>query len=236
TADGSLYGAEALIRWENKELGIVPPTQFISVAEEVGLMSSLGALILQRTCSEFSQVIEKGGKAAEDLFLSINISVKQMLEKDFKEQLLKAVDGTYNLRRKNITVEITESFFIDEIEYILPLLQEIQDAGITISLDDFGTGYSSLSILRTLPIDELKIDMSFVNNIITNEQDSKMIHSIIDMGHKMNMKVLAEGVEDRGQLALLDAYGCDLYQGFYFSHPLRPDDFLQFLERHPPKK
>ncbi len=234
-ADGSLYGAEALIRWENEALGTVPPVQFIGVAEEVGLMSSLGALILQRTCSEFSRIIEKGGKAAEELSLSINVSVKQIVEKDFKEQFLKAVDAVSHLRRVNVTVEITESFFIDEIEYVQPLLQDISDMGITISLDDFGTGYSSLSILRTLPIDELKIDMSFVNNIINNEQDSKMIRSIIEMGHKMNMKVLAEGVENREQLLLLDSYGCDLYQGFYFSRPLRPDDFLAFLQKHPPR-
>jgi diguanylate cyclase (GGDEF)-like protein len=233
-ADGSLYGAEALIRWENEALGIVPPSQFIGVAEEAGLMSSLGALILQLTCSEFSRIIEQGGKAAEKLSLSINVSVKQILERNFKEQLLQAVDAAPHLRRVNVTVEITESLFIDELEYVQPLLQEIRDIGITISLDDFGTGYSSLSILRTLPIDELKIDMSFVNNIISNEQDSRMIHSIIEMGHKMNMKVLAEGVENREQLVLLDSYGCDLYQGFYFSRPLRPDDFLAFLQKHPP--
>lgn len=234
-ADGSLCGAEALIRWENEALGTVPPAHFISIAEEVGLMSSLGPLILQRTCFEFSRIIEKGGRVAENLSLSINISVKQMVEKGFKEQLLQAVDGAPHLQRVNVTVEITESLFIDEIEYVQPLLQEIRDTGITISLDDFGTGYSSLSILRTLPIDELKIDMSFVNNIINNKQDSKMIHSIIDMGHKMNMKVLAEGVETREQLVMLDSYGCDLYQGFYFSRPLRPDDFLAFLQKHPPR-
>lgn len=229
--DGSIHGAEALVRWQNPDLGFVPPDQFISIAEQSGLMSQLGDFIIERSCAEYSQIIKGSGEYGLELSLSINISVKQIIEKDFQNKLMKMLEK-YQLKRDRITLEITESLFIDELDYILPLLREIRATGVTISLDDFGTGYSSLSMLRTLPIDELKIDRSFVSNINEVEQDSKMANSIVGIGHTMKMSVLAEGVEDENQFKLLKSYGCDLYQGYYFSRPLSAEDFLVFLMKN----
>ncbi|MGL1931551.1 MAG: EAL domain-containing protein [Desulfotalea sp.] len=226
--DGSIYGAEALVRWQSPELGLVPPDQFISIAEESGLMSQLGDFIIERSCADYSHIIQTSGECGTKLSLSINISVKQIIEKDFKNKFMQMLEK-YQLKPNRVTIEITESLFIDDLDYILPLLREIRATGVCISLDDFGTGYSSLSMLRTLPIDELKIDRSFVSNINEVEQDSKMARSIVGIGHTMMMNVLAEGVEDENQLKLLKSYGCDLYQGYYFSRPLSTEDFLVFL-------
>lgn len=228
TNDGELYGCEALVRWENDELGFVPPDQFINIAEEAGLMQELGVFILQKSCSDFAKILEECPPLKDKLRLSINISVKQMLEENFKDLLIGVIDQN-KLARGQVTIEITESLFIENLDYILPLLNEIQGIGIVISLDDFGTGYSSLSMLRALPINELKIDRSFINNICVSQQDSKMANSIIDMGHTMGISVLAEGIEEEAQLKMLNEYGCDLYQGYYFSKPLKPDAFVNYL-------
>ncbi len=226
--DGTILGAEALVRWESPELGFVPPDQFISVAEDSGAMASLGAFILETSCAEFRKILDACSDGADTLNISLNISVAQILEKNFKDQLLRRLDQ-YRIRRSQATIEITESMFIDDLDYILPLLQEIRETGVSISMDDFGTGYSSLSMLRALPIDELKIDRSFMKHINEIKQDSDIIRSIIHMGHTMNIKVLAEGVEEKEQLDLLNSYHCDLYQGYYFSRPLSAEDFVKFI-------
>ncbi len=226
--EGKLHGAEALVRWKNPVLGFVPPDQFIGIAEESGLMVQLGAFIIERTCMEFRQILDQCAEEAVELTISINVSVKQMLENNFKEQLLSALEK-YNIERSRTTLEITESLFIDELGYILPLLNDIRSTGITISLDDFGTGYSSLSMLRSLPIDELKIDRSFIQSILKQPQDAEMANSIINMGQTLKMKVLAEGIEEEGQLALLNSFGCDLYQGYYYSPPLTAEGLIQFI-------
>jgi len=231
--NGKIHGAEALIRWKSPQLGFVPPDQFIGIAEETGLMPQLGAFIIERTCKEIRDIIDQCNEHIPDLSISINISVKQILEKNFKKDFLNVL-GKYEIDPGKITIEITESLFIDELDYILPLLNEIQATGISISLDDFGTGYSSLSMLRTLPIDELKIDRSFINGILESEQDSQMAQSIISMGHTMNIKVLSEGVEEKDQFDLLNSYGCDLYQGYYFSRPLMPSDLISFIKNSRP--
>lgn len=230
--DGRIHGAEALARWENPELGFVPPEQFIAVAEETGLIKPLGDFIIRQSCAEFSRILRECG-AAEGMSLSINISVRQILEEGFKDKLLRVV-AENRLSNRQVILEITESLFIEEPEAVLPLLQDIRKSGVAISLDDFGTGYSSLSTLRILPIDELKIDKSFVENICRVDQDSKMIRSIIDMGHTMKMRVLAEGVEENSQRLLLKDYGCDVYQGYFFSRPLKPDDFIAFAKTFAP--
>ncbi len=229
-ADGSLYGVEALIRWENNELGFVPPDQFIPIAEESGIMTQLGAFIIDRSCSDFSNLCTTLSDSHELLKLSINISVRQFYEQDFTEQFLDTLEK-YNLKTSQATLEITESLFIDEMDYILPLLHKIHTHGITISLDDFGTGYSSLSMIRRLPIDELKVDKSFVDNITTDSQDKNLVSSIIEMGHTLGMTVLAEGVEDKEQLTILDQSGCDLYQGYHFARPLKVPDLIDFIQK-----
>ncbi len=229
TEHGRIHGVEVLARWESPVLGFVPPDQFIKVAEETGLISSLGEYIIRRSCAEFRQILNVCDEATVGLTLSINISVHQLLKEGFKEQLLRVVEESH-LSKEQVVIEITESVFIEEPDIVLPLLHDIRKIGFAVSLDDFGTGYSSLSTLRTMPIDELKVDKSFVENICKDEQDSKMIRSIIEMGHAMGMRVVAEGVEENSQRMLLSEYGCDLYQGYYFSRPLKPDDFIAFVK------
>lgn len=223
---GIVHGVEALVRWQSAELGFVPPDQFIGIAEESGLIRNLGAFILDRTLSEFSKLSRK--EYARDLTLSINISVKQFMENDFEEKLLKLI-GEYKIETRKITLEVTESLFINDQNQVLPLLISLRKKGLSISLDDFGTGYSSLSALRMLPIDELKIDRSFVANIVDVEDDANVVKSIIDMGHNMKMTLVAEGVEEKSQISILNTFGCDYYQGYYYSRPLNIDDLDRFL-------
>lgn len=226
SSQGAVHGVEALVRWQSAELGFVPPDQFIGVAEESGLIRNLGAFILDRTLSEFSRLSQK--EHARNLSLSINISVKQFLENDFEEKLLNLINE-YRIEITKITLEVTESLFINDPTQVLPLLISLRSKGLSISLDDFGTGYSSLSALRTLPIDELKIDRSFVSSIVDVEDDANVVKSIIDMGHNMKMTLVAEGVEEKSQISILDTFGCDYYQGYYYSRPLNIDDLDRFL-------
>lgn len=153
----------------------------IGIAKESGVIAQLGTFILERSCADFSSVMARYEGLQEHLCLSINISVKQHVEQDFKKQFLKSIDR-YQLERNQLTIEITKSIFIEELEYILPLLNETRETGVNISLDNFGTSYSSLNMLCSLLIDELKIDKPFVNNICHVEQEAKMTVSTIDMG------------------------------------------------------
>jgi len=152
------------------------------------------------------------------------------MEPSFLEHLLETIEKT-QMHRLSITLEVTENLFIEDMHYILPLLQHIRELGIQISMDDFGTGYSSLSMLRKLPIDELKIDKSFVDEIFEDEASAKMVQNIIAIGKNFGMHILAEGVETKEQQEILNAFGCDLFQGYYFSKPLPKDELLLFLKK-----
>lgn len=226
--DGSLHGVEALVRWENAHLGFVPPNEFIKVAEDTGQMQKIGQFIIEKSLKEISDI----QKQIELSFqLSINISVKQFMDENFFEKFMKSV-ASINFDKLLITLEVTENVFIEDLNYILEILLKFKGKNIKISLDDFGTGYSSLSLLKKLPIDELKIDKSFVDDILVDEVSKNMITSIISIGKKFGMTILAEGIETKEQKELLDSYGCDQYQGYYFSKPLKKKDLLLYLEEH----
>lgn len=216
TATCTLFGVEALVRWHHPDLGWIQPNEFIPIAEEMGLMPKLGLYILHKAMQEVSQLQQKIGHS---FALSINVSVRQFIQIDFIDKFLNVLEK-YDDNKLAITIEITESLFIENLESLLPLFYKIKHHQITLSLDDFGTGYSSLSLLRDVPIDELKIDKSFVDHIATNSTDRAMVESIIGMGKKLGLSVLAEGVEDSQQASILLAAGCDLFQGYYFSKPL----------------
>ncbi len=225
-ADGSVHGVEALVRWKNEKLGFVPPDQFISVAEETGLMPQLGDFIIRRSLEDIQAV---QAEMSISFQLSINISVRQLIEVNFLDKLLKQFE-TCDFDRSRVTIEITESLFIEDIDYILPLLITIKEQGVKLSLDDFGTGYSSLSMLRKLPINELKIDKSFVDVIMNSNEDKAIVKSIIEMGKNLSMATLAEGVEIDSQVELLRSFGCDIFQGYVFAKPLSKDELLEFLK------
>ncbi|WP_417596451.1 putative bifunctional diguanylate cyclase/phosphodiesterase [Oceanospirillum sp.] len=225
---GKLYGVEALARWQSEELGFVPPDQFISIAEASGLMPRLGEFVLRRSLSEIKHLQQETGL---EFHLSINVSVRQFMQANFMALLLDTIDDA-GLSKVFVCLEITESLFIEDLDYILPLLNQIHDIGIQISMDDFGTGYSSLSMLRALPVDELKIDKSFVDNILNDDAARKMVQNIIAIGKNYEMAVLAEGVETQEQADILSRFGCDRFQGYYYSRPLKPEDLKVFLDRY----
>ena len=229
--EGTIYGVEALVRWNSAEMGLVPPDQFIPIAEAAGVMPRLGKFILSTTLKEMKSLQTELGRSLQT---SINISIKQFMETHFLDYLIQKIEQE-NFNRISLCLEITESLFIEDIDYILPLLQKVHELGLHISMDDFGTGYSSLSILRKLPIDELKIDKSFVDAILNDVTAEKMIQNIIAIGKNLEMYILAEGVERKEQEDLLKEYGCDRFQGYLYSKPLSYDALKEFLEQQEKK-
>jgi len=224
-SSGNLHGVETLLRWNSPKLGMIPPDQFISVAEDTGLISDIGHFIIKQALADMQELQESVGKKIQ---LSINISVKQLIEIDFLDYL-KADIQKYGIEPQQLTLEITESLFIEDIDYVLPLLEKISSEGIVLSLDDFGTGYSSLSMLRRLPISELKIDKSFVDEIISNKHDRALIKAIIKMGKEQGMSIVAEGTETKEQIDILKSFGCDIFQGYFYAKPMKKDEFFNQL-------
>ncbi len=225
-ADGKLYGVEALVRWENVKLGFVGPDKFIPVAEDTGIIRELGAYIIETSLSEIADIQEELNL---EFSLSINISVVQLMEPDFIKTFLNQIEKA-KINRASVTVEITESVSIENLDVILNVLYDIKEHNIKISLDDFGTGYSSLSILRELPIDELKIDKSFIDKILYDEDEKALVQSIINIGKNFNMTTLAEGVESEKQVKDLQEANCDIFQGYYYSKPLTKEHLLEYLK------
>ncbi len=222
---GSIHGIEALARWQNKEFGSVPPDYFIRIAEDCGFIIPLGDFILERAISDLAKL--QPVRAYADIHLSINVSVRQLQEKDISlkiDNLLKK----YRISAHKITLEITESIFIDDYEYLMPVLDEIRNLGCKFSLDDFGTGYSSLSMLRNLPIDELKIDKSFIDQMFSLHQNQAIVLNIINIAKNLGLNVVAEGIETTEQSRQLIDYGCDIQQGYLFAKPLPFDELVNF--------
>ena len=228
TQNGQVYGVEALVRWNNKRLGFVPPDQFISVAESSGLMPVLGEFITLTALMEIKALQQRLGF---ELDLSLNISLRQFMQPNFLQQLQDALTET-NMSPGRVTLEITESLFIEDLDYILPLLAKVHELGLHISMDDFGTGFSSLSMLRNLPMDELKIDKSFVDTLCANSADQKLVQNIIAIGKNYGMTVLAEGVETEHQAEMLRRFGCDRFQGYLFARPLPVNELESFVGSH----
>ena len=222
--DGWPCGIEALCRWNSPELGSIPPSVFIPIAEHNGSIIQLGHFIIDRALSDIAGLARKRGR--NDLRLSINISVRQLQEKRFSEQLLDAL-RQHDFAPERLTLEITESLFIEDYEYLMPVIDSLREQGIRFALDDFGTGYSSLSMLRRLPIDEIKIDKSFVDAMTSSNQDRRLVETILTMAYILEITTIAEGIETEEQALLLHQKGCDCMQGYFFGRP-QP---LEELER-----
>ncbi|TEW43555.1 bifunctional diguanylate cyclase/phosphodiesterase [Psychromonas algicola] len=222
----NLYGVEALVRWRSKELGFIPPDVFIPIAEESGLMPKLGQYIMNTAMHEISTLQKQ---LEVDFALSINVSVRQFVQVNFFDLLMASINN-FGSESLKVTVEITESLFIESLDVLLPIFEKMKSNNISLALDDFGTGYSSLSMLKDAPIDELKIDKSFVDQISTNKKDQAMVKSIIGIGKNLDMRVLAEGVETIEHVKILENAGCDLFQGYHFSHPLSIYQLYEFIK------
>ncbi len=218
-----ITGAEALIRWEHPEQGMVPPMEFIPLAEETGLITPIGEWILRKACIQINEWNNAGHKLMR---VKVNFSVRQFHNQDVLKVIKKIAIETGVLYRL-IDVEITESIATDN--KCIVILHELRKLGMQISIDDFGTGYSSLGSLNRLPVNTIKIDKSFVKDIPNDSGAEGIVKTIIAMAHNLGMKVLAEGVETEEQRAFLEAHNCDEIQGYLFSPPLTAEDFNQLL-------
>lgn len=220
-----VIGCEALIRWNDPLLGFVTPDKFIPIAEENGYIVEIGEWVLRESAK---QVKKWENSPLRDIKLSFNVSAKQFQDIHFYEKVYKY---TKDMCTKKLDIEITESAFLDNTQKNIEIIEKIKDLGITFSLDDFGTGYSSLSYLRDIPIDTIKIDKSFLD-IFDSESGKSFIKMIINIGKILSMKVVAEGVEKKEQVDFLKANKCDIYQGYYFSKPLKLKEFEELAMKH----
>lgn len=219
---GQIVGLEALVRWQDEELGFVSPAEFVEVAEQCGLMLPLGHFVLDTSLKEYSELRSQTGKGLD---LAINISVIQFEQPDFVENVLCRLKDC-QVPPGELVLEITESLVMTNVDQVLLTIKHLQRQGIRISMDDFGTGYSSLSLLRDLPINELKIDKSFVDNILHDPRAANMIQSILYIARGHEMDVVVEGVELEAQASELVLMGCRRFQGYYFSRPEKLEHIL----------
>jgi len=230
-ASGQPVGAEALIRWNQAERGMIPPAEFIPLAEETGLILPIGHWVLKQGC----KTLVDWAKHPETrmLRLAVNISSRQLSQADFVAQVstLLAETGVNPARLK---LEITESVILDNVEDTIAKMHAVRDLGVNFSMDDFGTGYSSLSYLQKLPLEQLKIDQSFVRNMAFNKHDSAIIRTILALGKNLTLNVIAEGVETEIQREYLASFGCQVFQGYLFGKPVSADEFKQSLLKKSP--
>ena len=223
---GKIVGAEALLRWYNTELGWVPSAEFIPIAEESGMIVTIGQWVLKEACQQIKQWHEVGFKHVK---MSVNLSGQQFRTGDLVREIAKVLLET-GLAPQTLDLEITESVLMDNMERSALRLKVLKAMGITISIDDFGTGYSSLSYLRRFPIDTLKIDKSFINNICLNAEDATIVKAIIAMAKELKIKTIAEGVETKEQAKYLITQDIDELQGFYYAKPMNSSDFTSRLK------
>jgi len=222
-----IIGAEALIRWQRNGQWIAP-SEFIPLAERAGLIDTLGDWILHTACQKAQNIVSLGW---DDLIIAVNISPLQFGRKDFLSKVTNVLKET-GLRAKNLELEVTEGVMIYNEQEAIETLTQLKKLGVHLAIDDFGTGYSSLSYLRKFNIDKLKIDQSFIQDIQHQAADQSIVRTIIELGHNLELKVIAEGVEGLEQQQILTSLGCDEIQGFCFSHPLPEQEFIDFLQQH----
>jgi diguanylate cyclase (GGDEF)-like protein/PAS domain S-box-containing protein len=226
-----IVGVEALIRWQQPEHGLVPPSEFIPLLEQTGLIVPVGQWVLEEACRQL-RIWDQAGLS--HLHMGLNLSPRQFLHdgliedftRFFDKQELSSIAG-------RIELEITESSFMHDLGHGIQTLQKLKDLGVRIAIDDFGTGYSSLSYLSRLPVDVLKIDRSFISNIPERADDVEVVRAIIALAKSLNLSVIAEGIENEAQKQFLMRYGCDLAQGYYYSKPKSPDDLMRYLKSMP---
>jgi len=227
-SDGRLAGVEALVRWNSPELGSVSPGEFIPVAEQTGLIVPIGEWVMRTACT---QAVAWGRAGLPMVRVHVNLSPLQLQQPDIAKRLHAILLET-GANPAHLGIEVTESMLTTDVEHAARTLRELKAIGIEIALDDFGTGYSNLGVLRTLPIDVVKVDRSFVHDVTAAPEDVSITRAVLTMAHSLQMKVLAEGVETEGQLNLLIANGCDLIQGYFFSKPVPADEVEQMLREN----
>jgi diguanylate cyclase (GGDEF)-like protein/PAS domain S-box-containing protein len=220
-----VVGCEALIRWNHPQKGMIPPVRFIELAEETGLIKPMGEWVMRKACEQAGLWRAQG---LPPLRVAVNVSGGQVTGDEIIQEVRHILSDTH-MQASLLDIEITESTLMKDADTAIEILRDLKGLGVGLSIDDFGTGYSSLSQLKRFPVDKLKIDKSFVQNLETDRDDAAIVRAIIAIGHNLKLKVMAEGVENRQQLALVHAGGCDEVQGYYFSRPVPADDFARFV-------
>lgn len=223
---GKIYGLEALVRWNSSKYGFVPPSKFIKMAEELGLIVSIGDWVFKHSC-KYAEEINRNRD--HKLIVSVNISAIQLMQGDFTEKIEEIIRET-NTHSEYVGIELTETALMESFETSAEKLEYLKNKGMEIALDDFGTGYSSLNYLRKLPITKLKIDKTFIDDLLFDEKGANLTESIIQIAHKFDMEVVAEGVEHEEQLAILIESGCDIIQGYLLSRPLPAQQLEDVLD------
>jgi diguanylate cyclase (GGDEF)-like protein len=225
SSDERLIGGEALLRWNHPRRGVLAPAQFISMAEETGMILPLGRWVFETACRQMI----RWGKMPEmaDLRLSINVSSRQFQQADFVEKLQVILDNS-GVDPRRLKLELTESLCIDDVDAVIAKMIALREQGVGFSLDDFGTGYSSLAYLKRMPLEELKIDRSFVRDVLTDPNDAAIARTIVALASTLGLSVIAEGVETTAQRSFLERVGCHVYQGFLYSRPVPVAEFEQY--------
>jgi EAL domain-containing protein (putative c-di-GMP-specific phosphodiesterase class I) len=213
-----IIGYEALVRWEHPTAGELPPGEFIPLAEETGLIVGLGEWVLTEACTEATRLCRLHGRPMQ---MAVNVSARQLHHPDFLQQVRRALDIS-QLFPGQLTLELTESTLLASDERVAQKLSILKDLGVSIALDDFGTGYASLSYLREFPIDVVKIDRSFTASADSEANDLVLLKGIIDLGHALQLNLVAEGIETSEQHTIVRRLGCQQAQGFYFGRPSHP--------------
>ena len=227
---GSIIGLEALVRWRHPRLGLVYPIEFISLAEETGLIVEIGEWVLENACEQIHQW-QREYYRVPPLSVSVNLSGKQLIQPDLVDRV-KRILGKVGLDPTSLSLEVTESVIISDIDAAKKALREIKSLGIQVHMDDFGTGYSSLGHLHQFPIDQIKIDRSFTSSMLSNKNNMGLVRSIVLMGHELGLNVVAEGIETTEQMSRLGELGCEYGQGYYLSKPLKVPEVNEFLSRN----
>ena len=227
TASGRLIGAEALLRWNNPVMGLVMPDRFIPLAEETGLIIPIGEWVIHEACQ--AAVAWQALTGLENLSISVNVSPRQFRDPGFTDAVMDSLHAS-KLRPESLELEITERLILDNTIETADILRQLDRSGIRLSVDDFGTGYSALSYLKSYPFDTLKIDKSFIQDVLNESGDASLVRAIINMAHSLGLTVIAEGVEQEAQTHFLRDEGCDFSQGYFYSRPLPEQDFMQWLE------
>jgi len=221
-----MMGAEVLLRWQSHDFGLMAPSEFIAFTENSGLIFDLGQWVLRTACIQAKNWSLAG---YEDFKVAVNISGKQLKQPDFLEMVGRVIHET-GVTPKSLELEFTESVIMEDAEKTIDTLRALKKMGVQLSIDNFGTGYSSLNYLKHFPIDRIKIDRSFVADLDSNNNDAALVEAIISMGHSLNRKVLAEGVENSDQLHFLTTLRCDEAQGYYLALPMSAEELTKMLE------
>jgi EAL domain-containing protein (putative c-di-GMP-specific phosphodiesterase class I) len=221
-------GGEALLRWHDPDRGTIGPADFIPVAEECGLIVPIGEWVLEQACTSLARWSRPGSRQAA-CTMSVNVSAVQLRSHEFTHALEKLLAAP-GIEPSLLCLEITESVLMEDVDYFSKVLHELQAIGMRLSIDDFGTGYSSLAYLRRFPVDELKIDRSFVTDLDSDPYDATLVAAVIAIGDALGLRVVAEGVETTEELAALRDLGCQYAQGYLFARPCSLDQYVEFLE------